>query len=122
LGDVANLPTAKTAAGAFSEAPVVVHNLLKVIEAKEKDKKDPVVLNAHYDGYSSCPMFVGGKKLMMIEFKYDNLPAETFYNGQTKPNHSFYLMKKHIFPRVFFNLMPRGRWYGRKTIFHPKFN
>ena len=38
-------------------------------------------LNAKYNGYNSCPMFVGDKKLMMIEFKYENLPAETFYEG-----------------------------------------
>lgn len=38
-------------------------------------------LKAKYDGYSSCPVFVGDSKLMLIEFKYDNLPAETFYNN-----------------------------------------
>jgi sulfide:quinone oxidoreductase len=64
MGDAANLPTAKTAAGAFSQAPVIVHNLVKQMEGQ--------YLNANYDGYSSCPMFVGDKKLMLIEFKYDN--------------------------------------------------
>lgn len=73
LGDAANLPTAKTAAGAFSQAPVVVQNILQQMDRK--------YLNGHYDGYSSCPVFVGDNKLMMIEFKYENQPSETFYSG-----------------------------------------
>lgn len=73
LGDAANLPTAKTAAGVFSQVPVVVHNLLNQMESKQ--------LNAFYDGYNSCPLFTGDKQLMLVEFKYDNLPSETFYNG-----------------------------------------
>jgi len=31
-----------------------------------------------YDGYASCPIFVGGDKLMLAEFKYGGVPAETF--------------------------------------------
>lgn len=66
IGDCANLPTAKTAAGIFSQAPVLVHNLLDSINSKAPE------LKAKYNGYNSCPMFVGDQKLMMIEFKYDN--------------------------------------------------
>lgn len=32
-----------------------------------------------YDGYASCPLFVGDGKLMMIEFKYGGIADETFY-------------------------------------------
>jgi sulfide:quinone oxidoreductase len=113
LGDCANLPTAKTAAAAFSQVPVVVQNILRQMEKKN--------LNGHYDGYSSCPVFVGDKKLMCIEFKYDNQPAETFYDAQTEPNYMFYLMKKEIFPRVYFNLVPRGLWFGKNMVFKPTF-
>lgn len=35
LGDAANLPTAKTAAGIMSQAPILVHNLLQSIVKKE---------------------------------------------------------------------------------------
>lgn len=73
IGDVANLPTAKTAAALFSQVPIVVDNILKAMEGKKGKGK--------YDGYSSCPMFVGDNKLLMIEFKYDGIPAETFYSG-----------------------------------------
>jgi hypothetical protein len=33
---------------------------------------------AKYDGYASCPLFVGDGKLMMIEFKYGGVADETF--------------------------------------------
>lgn len=113
LGDCANLPTAKTAAGILSQAPIVVNNMLRQIESQG--------LNARYDGYQSCPVFTGDKNLMLIEFKYNNQPKETFYEGQTEPNKTFYFMKKHIFPRVYFNLMPKGLWFGKNTVFKPKF-
>ena len=113
IGDSANLPTAKTAAGLFSQAPVLVHNLLNQIERKS--------LNAAYDGYSSCPLFVGDKKLMLIEFKYDGKSSETFYSGQTEPNHTFYYMKKEVFPRCYFSLGMKGTWFGKKNIVKPRF-
>jgi NADPH-dependent 2,4-dienoyl-CoA reductase/sulfur reductase-like enzyme len=72
LGDVCNLPTAKTAAAVFTQAPVVAHNL-EVAMGKEGKP-------AHYNGYSSCPLFTGDKKLMMIEFKYGGGSDETFYS------------------------------------------
>ena len=58
---------------------------------------------------------------MMIEFKYENQPDETFYSGQTEPSKFFHFAKKEIFPRVYFNLMPKGHWYGRDMLFKPKF-
>lgn len=114
LGDVANLPTGKTAAGIFLQAPVVVNNLLKQMENQK--------LNGTYNGYSSCPMFVGDKKLMMIEFKYDSIPDETFNDNQTEPNYCQYLMKKEVFPRVYFKFMPKGIWYGTNTFFKPQYD
>mmetsp|Transcript_25542 Transcript_25542/g.19316 ORF Transcript_25542/g.19316 Transcript_25542/m.19316 type:complete len:147 (+) Transcript_25542:223-663(+) len=116
IGDCTNLPTAKTAAGVFSQAPVVVHNLLDVMEAGEKAR-----LKGKYDGYNSCPLFTGDKKLMLIEFKYDGLPAETFTNNQTTPTRLFYYMKKELFPVAYFEFAARGMWFGRKGLIKPSF-
>jgi sulfide:quinone oxidoreductase len=109
LGDVANLPTSKTAAAIFSQAPVVVHNLTNV--AKQ----------ANYNGYSSCPVFVGSKKLMLMEFKYGGIPDETFLKSQDKPRIAFYWFKKYLFPFVYWNFVPKGIWFGRNMFFKPKF-
>jgi NADPH-dependent 2,4-dienoyl-CoA reductase/sulfur reductase-like enzyme len=70
LGDCAATPTAKTSAAVFCQSPVVVNNLIKFADNK--------VLNAKYEGYSSCPLFVGDNKLMLMEFKYGDQPNETF--------------------------------------------
>lgn len=109
IGDSANLPTAKTAAGVFAQVPVLVNNIFR-----HMDKKS---LNGKYDGYNSCPIFTGNKELMLVEFKYDNLPAETFYNSQTKPEWIWYMMKKEVFPRAYFSLSMRGYWFGKNMIF-----
>ena len=114
LGDAANLPTAKTAAGVMSQAPILVNNLIKAADEQP--------LNAAYDGYNSCPVFVGDDKLLLIEFKYGNVPSETFSGSwQLKPNHLFYQMKKEMFPRVYFDMMPKGRWFGKDACFKPAF-
>ena len=100
LGDVCNLPTAKTAAAIFSQTPVVVNNLL--VEMGYQPRQGT------YDGYSSCPLFVGDNKLMMIEFKYGGIADESFFADQTKPKKIFHFLKKEIFPRAYFSLVPRG--------------
>jgi eukaryotic sulfide quinone oxidoreductase len=63
-------------------------------------------MNAKYEGYSSCPLFVGDKKLMLMEFKYGDQPNETFSNNQQKPNWPFYMLKKHALPSAYWNYMP----------------
>lgn len=71
LGDICNLPTAKTAAAVFSQTPVVVENIKRSMANKNSAMST-------YDGYASCPIFVGGDKLMLAEFKYGGVSAETF--------------------------------------------
>jgi hypothetical protein len=37
------------------------------------------------------------------------------------PNKAFYMMKKHLFPRVYFKLMTKGWWFGKNCVFKPRF-
>jgi NADPH-dependent 2,4-dienoyl-CoA reductase/sulfur reductase-like enzyme len=112
LGDVCNLPTAKTAAAIFSQTPVVVNNILVDMKLAKNI--------GEYSGYSSCPLFVGDGKLMLIEFKYGAVADETFFADQTVPRKLFHFMKKEVFPRGYLNIMPKGNWFGR-AVFQPKF-
>lgn len=112
MGDVCNLPTAKTAAAVFVQAPVVAHNLKLALGNEGKV--------AEYDGYSSCPLFTGDRKLMLIEFKYGAESDETVSRNQTVPRRFFYWLKKEIFPASYWYFMPRGLWFGSK-IFKPHF-
>lgn len=113
LGDAANLPCSKTAAATFSQAPVLVHNLLREMGNHTSQAKA--------DGYSSCPVFVGDKKLMLCEFTYDNQNNPSFFKDQSVPRGLFYRFKKEVFPRAYFSLMPRGLWFGRNGLLRPRF-
>jgi len=112
LGDSSSLPNSKTAAAIFAQTPLLVNNILHVW----RDKLSNETLPGAYNGYSGCPIFVGDKKLMMAEFKYDNVVDQTFFNNQEKPRRIFYYLKKSFFPFAYWNLMPRGLWYGQKHI------
>ena len=81
-------------------------------------RKNPVEINLpkKYEGYASCPLFTGKRKLMLAEFKYDGVVDETFFNDQEKPRFMFYLMKRFVFPLAYWWFVPRGLWAGRKGI------
>ncbi|OIW22651.1 sulfide quinone reductase [Coniochaeta ligniaria NRRL 30616] len=107
IGDASSLPTSKTAAAITSQAPVLVRNLLRVMEGKEAD--------ATYNGYTSCPLLTEYGKVMLAEFKYGGEPSETFnWLGidQKVPRRAFYYMKKDFFPWVYYKSMVKGTWGG----------
>jgi len=114
LGDCSNTPNAKTAAAVFEQTPILINNLLNA-----SSKKETSTPTAEYGGYTSCPLFVGNGKLLLAEFKYGFALDETFKPFQSKPRKLFYYFKTHLFPFVYFNLMPYGRWFGRHGIFKP---
>lgn len=122
IGDCICLPNAKTAAAVFSQAPVLVHNLVNEIKQQGYPK-------ASYDGYSSCPLFVGKNQLLLAEFKDWNCDQtntaqktndETFRPGkQDEPSALYYYITKlltYIYPLSF-----KGIWYGKNSIFKPNF-
>lgn len=106
LGDVAALPTAKTGAAIRKQAPVVVGNLLHLI----KNKK---IGEMNYEGYSSCPLVTGYSKMVLAEFKYHNLrdsdPLISTFVDTTKEQYSMWLLKKYVLPRMYWDMMLKGR-------------
>ncbi|WP_297335516.1 FAD/NAD(P)-binding oxidoreductase [Algoriphagus sp.] len=106
LGDVAHLPTAKTGAAIRKQAPVVVENLLKLIQTQK-------VGQATYQGYSSCPLVTGYGKMVLAEFKYDNIrdsdPLISKLVDTSKEQWSMWLLKKYGLPFMYWNLMLRGK-------------
>ncbi|HMN20630.1 MAG TPA: FAD/NAD(P)-binding oxidoreductase [Ottowia sp.] len=63
VGDINGTPRGKTAATVKKSAPIVAHNLARVIEGQAADEI--------FDGYTSCPMIVREGSAMLIEFDYD---------------------------------------------------
>ncbi len=105
LGDAAALPTAKTGAAIRKQAPVVVANILQRI-------KDGMLSPAKYEGYSSCPLVTGYGKMLLAEFKYDNVrdsdPLLSRMFDTSKPLWSMWILKKYMLPWLYWNKMMKG--------------
>lgn len=116
LGDCTNTPNSKTAAAITSQAPVLVHNLVRQIQEKQ--------LDGSYSGYASCPLIIARGKIMLAEFGYGGKLMETFSRDTGKwplkyvgtdgnaQYRFFYFLKEQVFPFVYWNLWTRGMWYG----------
>jgi NADPH-dependent 2,4-dienoyl-CoA reductase/sulfur reductase-like enzyme len=123
IGDCTTTPNSKTAAAITSQAPVLVHNLERLVNGEEP--------NAVYNGYASCPLIVGKKQVIMAEFGYGGKVMETFspetgkfpYNllGQEGAGRQrfFFWMKDTMFPYVYWNFWTKGKWFGNSGIFKP---
>jgi sulfide:quinone oxidoreductase len=104
LGDAAGLPTSKTGAAIRKQTPTVAQNLLALIAHQS--------MPAQYNGYTSCPLVTGYGKLVLAEFDYNNEPMETFPMDQSQELWSMYQLKKHVLPRMYWNMILRGRAQG----------
>lgn len=100
LGDCTNAPCSKTGAAIRKQAPVVVTNLLQMMDKK--------ALTASYDGYSACPIPTQYGKLMLAEFDYTNKPKMTFPFDQAKPRWVMWLLKTKILPWLYWNKILKG--------------
>jgi sulfide:quinone oxidoreductase len=96
VGDVTGIPNSKTGAAIRKQYPVVVKNLLAVI-----DGKPPL---AQYDGYSSCPLITEIGKVMLAEFGYDGKLLPTFPLDPAIPRRSYWYLKTLLLPKMY--------WYG----------
>jgi sulfide:quinone oxidoreductase len=122
VGDCVGLPQAKTAAALFSQAPVLVENLTKVLENK-------TCPNVRYDGYSSCPLFVSQNRLLLAEFRemvkengeiVKDIDESIHKGKQNVPAISyFYITKSFAF--IYPWLAMKGKWFGKSGPFRPDF-
>ncbi len=101
LGDASSLPTSRTGAAIRKQAPVLVKNLLALMEGKP--------LTAQYNGYTSCPVVTGYGKLVLCEFDYNNNPVETFPFDQGKERWSMYQLKRRVLPWLYWHKILPGK-------------
>ncbi len=101
LGDASSLPTSRTGAAIRKQAPVVVKNLLAVMDGKD--------LTGSYHGYTSCPVVTGYGKLVLCEFDYNNKPVETFPFDQSKERWTMYQLKTKVLPWLYWNKILPGK-------------
>jgi sulfide:quinone oxidoreductase len=100
LGDASSLPTSRTGAAIRKQAPVLVQNLLSLINAQP--------MTATYNGYTSCPLVTGYGKLVLAEFDYNNQPMETFPFDQSKERWSMWILKTKILPWMYWHKILPG--------------
>lgn len=101
LGDVTGVPNSKTGAAIRKQYPIVVANLLSVMNGMEPTE--------HYDGYSSCPLVVDIGKVILAEFGYDGKLMPTFPVDQSVPRASMWYLKRYLLPALYWNIMMKGR-------------
>lgn len=107
LGDAAALPTAKTGAAIRKQAPIVVENVLSILNKTAMSSK-------RYNGYSSCPLVTGYGKMVLAEFDYDmnftpdpKLKQMLVFDS-SKEHWRLWMLKKHILPYLYWNKMMKG--------------
>ena len=103
LGDVAGTPNAKTGAAVRKQAPVMVANMLRVMQENE------VTADKRYHGYTSCPLTTGYGEMLLAEFNYQNEPDPSLPINTTKPRRSMWILKKYVLPQLYWKGMLRGR-------------
>lgn len=107
LGDVAALPTAKTGAAIRKQVPIVVDNVLMLLEHDKIGSKS-------YNGYSSCPLVTDYGKMALAEFDYDNnfTPdpklKQMFISDSSKEHWRLWMLKKYMLPYLYWNKMMKG--------------
>jgi sulfide:quinone oxidoreductase len=106
LGDVSGMPNSKTAAAVRGQAPVLVANLLALLDGRP--------LEAAYDGYSCCPLITGYGKAIMAEFNYKAEPTPSFPLDPTKERWSMWFVKRKILPALYWNRMLTGAQHERR--------
>lgn len=92
LGDCADLPTSKTLSAVNAQFHTVTRNLKDVSRGKQP--------SSVYDGYTACPVLVGGHKVLLAEFGYNNKIMPTFTRKQLTPSRFFYMLKVHLFDKL----------------------
>lgn len=115
LGDASSCPTSKTAAAITSQSGVVASNILATAKHFELGLPLPSLSPklAQYDGYTSCPLLVGDKQLILAEFNgYNAQPLETFPFDQSKPSRFSYELTKTYLPILYWQGLLKGRWHG----------
>lgn len=100
LGDCTSTPNSKTGAAIRKQAPVLIDNLIAVVNGQSPNKS--------YNGYASCPLVTKRGACILAEFEYGGKIAETFPFDQAKERLSMYILKKTILPFLYWNFMMKG--------------
>lgn len=109
LGDCTDTPNSKTMAAIRRQYPVLVGELRKALGESSAKKTQG------YDGYAACPLTVSHSKVLMAEFRYDGEVVSSFPVDPRADRRSYWLLKTHGFPWLYWNVMLKGRDWSWPT-------
>lgn len=100
IGDILGIPMGKTGGSARHHAPILVENLISVMEGKKP--------KAQFDGYTVCPMKTEYGKIMLAEFNYEgNAPSFPLLDS-SQPRWIWWAFDLHMLKPMYWHLMMRG--------------
>jgi sulfide:quinone oxidoreductase len=99
IGDTCGIPIGKTGGSVRHHAPIVVANLVSVMENKEPILK--------FDGYTACPLITAYGEIIMAEFNYDGL-SPSFPLDPAKPRWMWWAFDTYLLPPMYRYLMLNG--------------
>src|ERR1700724_2381014 len=107
LGDVTAPPNSKTAAAVRKQAPVVVRNILKLMNGQSID--------GGYDGYASCPLTTANGKAIIAEFIYGGKVTPTLpILNPGKERWLGWWIKASFLPIMYWQYMLKGyEWFPK---------
>ena len=101
LGDATSTPNAKTAAAVRKQVPILVDNILNLMNARPVEEK--------YDGYGSCPLTTSLSTVMLAEFAYGGKVTPSFpFLDPRKNLFIWWIGKIAGFPWMYWQLMIKG--------------
>lgn len=109
LGDCTSTPNSKTAAAVRNQVPVVVTNLMSVIDGQAP--------SSQYDGYASCPLTTSRGKVMLAEFGYEGVIMPSFPLEPRVPRRSYWWLKKRYLPWLYWRMLGGDLgpdWHARR--------
>ena len=107
VGDVTSTPNSKTAAAVRKQAPVVVRNILKLMNGQ--------TIDGGYDGYASCPLTTAKGKAIIAEFIYGGKVTPTLpLLDPGKERWLGWWIKVSGLPIMYWNYMLKGyEWFPK---------
>ena len=100
IGDILGTTIGKTGGSARHHGPILVDNLISVIEGKKP--------KAQFDGYTVCPLKTEYGKIMLAEFNYDGVAPSFPVMDPSRPRWMWWAFDLHMLKTMYWQLMMRG--------------
>jgi sulfide:quinone oxidoreductase len=100
IGDILGVPKGKTGGSARHHGPVMVENLINVMEGKKPTAK--------FDGYTVCPLKTQYGEIMLAEFDYEGIAPSFPVLDPSRPRWIWWAFDLYMLKPMYWYLMMRG--------------